>query len=239
MTNLDNWKVIAHRGASNEAPENTLTSIKRALSLKVDFVEMDIHITRDQVPIVIHDHSFLRTTNALFSTTVSDSLYKDVTKLNAGSWFSPSYPFEKVPTLYEALALPKTNARWMIELKDDGGKHEALSEVVKDAIDRRSDILVASFSMDILSFFPNHPKMALAYTEEGIEKALKAGHPHLGINHFLLNHERICELLSLKKRIWTYTVDCPKRAIELVLAGVEGVITNHPREFLYLKNGKR
>ncbi|HEV8228512.1 MAG TPA: glycerophosphodiester phosphodiesterase family protein, partial [Candidatus Limnocylindria bacterium] len=89
--------VVAHRGLSAEAPENTMTAFRRALEVGCDLVEFDCHLTADDVVVVIHDDTLDRTTNG--SGYVRDRTVQEITALDAGSWFAPEFADEQVPTL--------------------------------------------------------------------------------------------------------------------------------------------
>jgi glycerophosphoryl diester phosphodiesterase len=107
--------IIGHRGAAGLAPENTLASIEKALSLGVDRIEIDIHQTKDNVLVVIHDETLERTTNG--KGKIKDLTYREILKYSAGAKFSPACENEKVPTLAEVLDLIDGKSQLLIELK--------------------------------------------------------------------------------------------------------------------------
>ncbi|AFZ42335.1 glycerophosphoryl diester phosphodiesterase [Halothece sp. PCC 7418] len=111
MTNL-----IAHRGYSAIAPENTLASFQSALEQPIIGVEFDVHLSRDGVPVVIHDATVDRTTNG--QGNVATKTVKELQSLDAGSWFDPRFSQETIPTLSEVLELfASSNVHLYIELK--------------------------------------------------------------------------------------------------------------------------
>src|SRR5262245_13704174 len=99
------FTLIAHRGASSEEPENTLASIRRAIELSVDWVEIDVHLTRDLVPVVIHDSTTSRTTDSQKKLKIESSPLEILKQLDAGSWFHLRCKEERIPTLAEVLQL--------------------------------------------------------------------------------------------------------------------------------------
>jgi len=110
-------KVIAHRGASSLAPENTLASFSKAIDLGVDYLELDVWNTYDDSLIVIHDNTIDRTTNG--TGTVTAMYYFQIARWDAGSWFSPQFTGERIPTLRQVLTLIKEkNAKACIEIKN-------------------------------------------------------------------------------------------------------------------------
>lgn len=109
--------LVAHRGYSAEAPENTHAAFTEALMRGYDHIEFDVQLTKDGVPVVIHDLTVDRTTNA--SGLVKDYTFSEIQELDAGSWFDESFKGQTVPSLSEVLALLKGRARLHIELKSD------------------------------------------------------------------------------------------------------------------------
>ena len=93
--------IIAHRGASGYAPENTLASMELAIKLGCDAIELDIHLTKDQQIVVCHDFTVDRTTNG--RGEIENLTLEDIKKLDAGSWFSDEFKGEKIPTLEEVI----------------------------------------------------------------------------------------------------------------------------------------
>jgi len=109
--------VIAHRGASAYAPENTLASFSKAAELKADWFELDCHLTRDGQLAVIHDGSLERV--AGIKKTVPAMTLAEIKQADAGAWFSKDFAGERIPTLDEALALAKGRIGVYIEIKSD------------------------------------------------------------------------------------------------------------------------
>src|SRR4051794_34519268 len=96
-------KVIGHRGAKAYAPENTLAGIRTAAQQGARWVEVDVKLTRDGVPILMHDDTVDRTTNGKGAAATLD--FAELRRLDAGAWFGPAFAGERIPTLEEALAL--------------------------------------------------------------------------------------------------------------------------------------
>ena len=97
--------VIAHRGASGHAPENTLAAFKRALALGATFIETDLQLSRDSHFVAIHDDTVNRTTNG--QGKVHDLSLAELRRLDAGSWFGSEFTGERIPTLDEILEFSK------------------------------------------------------------------------------------------------------------------------------------
>jgi glycerophosphoryl diester phosphodiesterase len=107
--------IIAHRGASGSAPENTLSAFKKALEIGVDYVELDIHLSKDGEIMVIHDPTLERTTNG--TGAVQDKTLAELQQLDAGSWYGDAFKNEPLPTLRQVLELVNGRAKVLIEIK--------------------------------------------------------------------------------------------------------------------------
>jgi glycerophosphoryl diester phosphodiesterase len=138
--------VAAHRGASRLAPENTLAAFARALSVGARAVELDVRLTSDEQVAVMHDADVDRTTDG--TGPVSSMSSSEIKGLDAGSWFGPGFPGEKVPFLGEVLALTEGKARLNVELK--GGPADLLAARVVDEVSRchaTERVLAMSFDL--------------------------------------------------------------------------------------------
>lgn len=139
--------IVGHRGAMGTRPENTLGAFEHAAELGAEWIELDVHLAKDGVPVVIHDASLERTTNGKGKVAARTS--KALAKLDAGSWFGATFANEHVPSLDEALAWAKARGvRVQIELKGDPVVAAGLPEAVVASLARTGttgDVLVISF----------------------------------------------------------------------------------------------
>src|SRR5262245_59418730 len=110
-------EVIAHRGSSAVAPENTLAAVDLAIRAKAHRVEFDVQLTKDGVPVVLHDETLERTTNG--KGRVRDRTYKEISKLDAGSWFHADFRGERLPTLDMVLELCRGKIPVNVEIKSE------------------------------------------------------------------------------------------------------------------------
>ncbi|MGI9290250.1 MAG: glycerophosphodiester phosphodiesterase [Gammaproteobacteria bacterium] len=108
-------KVIAHRGDAKALPENTLISFQAAIDKGMDFLELDIKLTKDGVPVVLHDASVERTTDGVGN--VASLTFKELQQLDAGSWFSPEYAGQQVPSLQQVIDLAIDRTCVYIDMK--------------------------------------------------------------------------------------------------------------------------
>ncbi|MBI5034164.1 MAG: glycerophosphodiester phosphodiesterase [Chloroflexi bacterium] len=109
--------IIGHRGASASAPENTLASFRLALDMGADGVELDVTLTKDDVPVIIHDGTVDRTTNG--KGLINQMTLGEVRQLDAGGWFNAKFCGEKIPTLEEVLTEISPRGIVNIELKTE------------------------------------------------------------------------------------------------------------------------
>jgi glycerophosphoryl diester phosphodiesterase len=143
--------VIAHRGASAVSPENTIASFKQAIVAEADIIEMDVHLSRDDEVVVIHDSTLWRTTNG--KGKVNDHSLDDLKKLDAGSWFNKDFFNERIPTLKEVLTLPVKSGRFNVELKGTLKEYPNLPERVVEAISSSGmvdKVVITSFNPEYL-----------------------------------------------------------------------------------------
>ncbi len=110
--------LIAHRGASGEAPENTMAAFRLALEQGADLLEMDVHLAADGSLVVLHDPTVDRTTDG--HGLVGQLTLDQIKALDAGSWFSPQYEAERIPTLEDVLQWAAGRVALAIEIKRDG-----------------------------------------------------------------------------------------------------------------------
>lgn len=110
-------RIVAHRGASHDAPENTMAAFRRAWELGVESVELDVHVTRDRQAVVIHDPTTKRVTGV--DRPVADQTLAEIRALDAGSWKHAAFRGERIPTLAEVLDSVPAGRTLFLELKSD------------------------------------------------------------------------------------------------------------------------
>ena len=143
-------QIIAHRGASAERPECTLSAFARAIEVGATAVEMDVRTTRDGKLYLLHDATLNRTTDS--EGTASDKTLAQLKELDAGSWFDKKYQGERIPELREALQQCKTKIDVLLDLKEQGTKyaHQVAAEVIKYGDPQRTIVGVRSVEQALL-----------------------------------------------------------------------------------------
>ena len=143
--------VIAHRGFSSQAPENTLVAFRKAVELGCDMIELDIQFSKDKEVVVIHDDTLERTTNG--KERLIDFTLADIKKLDAGSWVGPQFSGEKVPTLKEVLQQSKGKIPVNIEIKHPKDGQYNIEELAEKAVKEVKDAGMLS-QVNFFSFNP-------------------------------------------------------------------------------------
>lgn len=143
---------VAHRGFSGKAPENTLAAIRMALALPfVRWMEIDVQLTKDGVPVVIHDFTLDRTTNG--HGKVKNMEFEYLRRLDAGGWKGRAFRGERVPSLEEVLDLASGRLKLNIELKTRGDMYPGLEQAVIDLVSAkgmRDEVVLTSFDDGVL-----------------------------------------------------------------------------------------
>lgn len=225
--------LIAHRGASSEAPENTLKAIKRAIDLRVEFIEMDLHITKDNVPVVIHDPKPTRTTNLKKPARVETLTLQELKKLDAGSWFSPAFAGETIPTLEEVLDLDFHGVQLMLEIKKSSLPVDELMSLIYAVLaKKRPSAILGSFEKEIVQSLlqSDYPVIGIIEKPEMIKTFLDMGLKHLALWSRIMEPGLVRTLQEQGVKIWVFTIDDCKKAQFLRSLGVDGIITNNPQK---------
>ena len=216
---------IAHRGASSLAPENTLESFKKAIELKCDGIELDVHMTKDNQLVVIHDEFLDRTTNGTGS--VRNLTLNEIKKLDAGSHFSNKFKDSKIPTLKEALEIKQ----W------EPGIEKNVITMIQNYNYEKKTIITSFNPMSVLKckeickdiktgllvfFLQNNPL--------DMKKKLKIDYLCMDVNYIkLLSQNNIDTLKKNNLKILTFTVDRKDDMAYMIKHKVDGIITNKPQ----------
>lgn len=230
--------VIGHRGAARYAPENTLESILTAAEMGVKWVELDVKLTKDSVPIIFHDDDLDRTTNG--HGPVAAMSFSDIRDLEAGSWFSDSFAGIKIPTLEEAIdVILEHNLGVNLEIKPCPGREKDTAEAILDVLARIWDeperLLISSFShvslevaMDMAEEWPRGFLMEEEWPDNWKELAEYLNASTINIDGRTVTREQVEEILDLEKPVLAYTINDPQLAKTLRQWGVDAMFTDDP-----------
>ncbi|MEM9735807.1 MAG: glycerophosphodiester phosphodiesterase family protein [Pseudomonadota bacterium] len=237
----DPGRVIAHRGASRAAPENTLAAFRLAAAHGVHWAEFDVSLLGDGTPVLIHDATLDRTTDRTGPLSALGAA--DLAGIDAGSWHGPGYRREALPTLRQAMALFEALGFYVnLEIKPQDLAPEAVAEAVADAVAAwawvEERVVISSFSLECLAhlrrLLPTQPLAALLDDPPedwpGVVADLGAGALHCGWEN--LTPGILSEAVALGIEVRCYTINEPDRLVWAREAGLTGVITDDPRLFL-------
>ena len=249
LTALNGRYVIGHRGNAAHAPENTLESFRQAAALGVDAIELDVRVTRDGVPVVLHDPTLSRTTNR--GDAVADISLFNLRGADAGAMFTPdagaSFPYRgrglTIPTLRDVIdATPGIPLLIEVKVPEAGSaildvlRHAGASGRVVAASMRRDAVLplraanlaTGASAMDVLALWSllirGRPPRSLSYA------ALCIPRVYGGLPLPVTGLARMAKTAAVPTHVWT--VDDPWVAQKLWRSGVQGIVSNDPATML-------
>ncbi|MYV97834.1 glycerophosphodiester phosphodiesterase family protein [Streptomyces sp. SID3343] len=230
--------VVAHRGASSAAPENTLISDETARRAGADWIENDVQPSKDGVPHIVHDDTVDRTTNG--KGRVRDLTSAQLAALDAGSWFSPLHTGARVPTLRAQLDDLRTRGgNLLLEIK---GKHtkDEVARIVRDVRDTGMSgrVFVQSFEVDALEYTRElAPDLPLGLLRGDLDADPVALAKKLGLKAYnpsaaglAKRPGAVADLHRAGVAVMVWTVDDAPSWKTLEAGGADAIITNRPAE---------
>lgn len=229
-------RLIAHRGASGCAPENTMAAFRRALELGAKSMELDVHQTADRELAVIHDEDFKRVAGR--AARVGRLSWKEARALDVGSWFDPRFSAEKVPSLSEVMDLLEGKAELNIEIKKGSSLYPGIEERVVALIRaRRAWDWTAVSSFDHKALYAVRaldPRARIGYLQ-GLTSLKTAFREIEALKGESLNQSlrqvspgKVRQAHDRGVKVLVYTVNKPEDAARLAKMGVDGIFTNFP-----------
>ncbi len=227
---VDNVAIMAHRGASAGAPENTMAAVKRAIEEHADWVEIDVQETADGEVVVYHDSDFKRLANV--DLKIWDATMDDLKKIDIGSWFSPEFKDERVPTLADVLDVCRGKIGVNIELKYYGHDQQ-LEQRVADIVETHkmaSNIILMSLKIDVVKKM----KAIRPSWKVGLLMSVSAGGmknedvDFLAVNAAFVDRAFIQSAHKDRMKVYVWTVDDVPTMSIMIGRGVDALITNEP-----------
>ena len=223
-------EIIAHRGASGAAPENTVAAFDAAVDQATDWVELDVQEDTDGTVVVMHDSDFMKL--ARNSLKVWESTTEQRAGIDIGSWFGPQFAAERVPTLEDVLLRCKGRTKVVIELKYYG-HDQRLEERVADIVERtgmQDQIVAMSLNHDIVrkmkKLRPNWTVGLLTATAIGNVPAMEGD--FLAVSTGMATPSFVRAAHSAGKDVFVWTVNDPMTMALMVTRGADGLITDEP-----------
>jgi glycerophosphoryl diester phosphodiesterase len=231
--------VVAHRGNSGMAPENTMVAIRQGVDAGAEMVEIDVQVTSDGRLIVFHDSVLGRTTNG--TGRVAAHSYEQIAGLDAGSWMDPGFAGEPVPLLLDVLEYLRGRAYLNIELKRYGDDPESADRFLRgvlqtiDVAGMMEQTLLSSFDHGLLA-----QARALGYAipvavilhpeDRGMpsERALPIGANAVVMSKKQLSRERMEDARKHSLPVGIYTINTPDEVRRAMSYGVQAIVTNFP-----------
>jgi glycerophosphoryl diester phosphodiesterase len=226
--------VVAHRGASGSAPENTLAAFREAMAHGARAIECDVHLSADGAVVVIHDATLERTTDG--QGRVAEQRLTVLKTLDAGRWMAPAFAGERIPELSELLDLVDERLLLFIELKAG----DRLAERVAAVLGARGggNVVLLSFDPEQLvhvkRLLPGVPTMLLARREAQeapawiVDTAVAARAMVVGVERGGLDAAFVEAAHRAGLGVFAWTVNSVEEARRLAALGVDGLVTDHP-----------
>lgn len=232
-------KIYAHRGSSGTHPENTLAALQAAAELPIAGVEIDVHLTKDGVPVVIHDEKINRTTDG--KGYVKDMTLDELKEFDAGSWFSEEWSGERIPTLEEVFEIFEgTDHRLNIEIKSDVFPYDTLVDKVIALAHKwgMSDrLLLSSFNHEDILHICRETEVKSAILTSQIyvdvyDYARVIGTKQIHVSLPAAFRKMTTDALRKGAIVYVYTVNSTDYAEQLQQIGIHGIFTDHPQRML-------
>jgi glycerophosphoryl diester phosphodiesterase len=232
---------IAHRGASAYYPENTMSAFKAAVDMKADMIELDVLLSKDNIPVVFHDERLDEKTNG--SGLVCDHTLSDLKKHDAGSWFDTKFKNERIPTLREVLEFSRNRILVNIEIKpevvtekEESGIVELVLNLVEE-LGMEEVVMISSFDyrvLERLSKRETNIKSALLYERvqsHGREPSRLAKDYNIdafNCSYHQLIDNWVSQLKNNKIPFFIYTINDELTMKSLIQVGAKGIFTDKP-----------
>jgi glycerophosphoryl diester phosphodiesterase len=226
----DNVQIIAHRGASLAAPENTMAAIDRAIADGADWIEIDVQESADGEVVVIHDRDLMKLAGV--SLRVSEATVEQLAGIDIGSWFAPEFSEERVPLLADVLAKVKGRSKLIVELKYYGRDEQLEQRVVEliEAAGMQDDTMIMSLEFSgvqkVRALRPDWKVGLLSARAVGDLTRLDVD--FLAVQFALARGALVRATHAADKELYVWTVNDPLSISQMMSLGVDGVITDEP-----------
>jgi glycerophosphoryl diester phosphodiesterase len=232
--------IVAHRGWSGLAPENTMAAFRLAVAdPRISWIELDVQLSKDGIPVVIHDYKLRRTTGA--SGDVKDYTIEQLTKLDNGSWFSPQFHNERIPTLEQVLKELQGRIKLNIELKTKDQLYPGLEQAVIDLVQAYSmeaNVIITSFDTSALKTTKRlAPSIRTGLITSSVPITIKdqlrvLGADLLSVDYRIVNPKFVRSMMESGYDVMVWTVNEPRTIESLVSVNPTlWICSNYPDRF--------
>ncbi|MFV1964256.1 MAG: glycerophosphodiester phosphodiesterase family protein [Pirellulaceae bacterium] len=226
----DNVVIMAHRGSSKAAPENTIAAVRQAIVDGADWIEIDVQETADGEVVVFHDSDFMKLAGV--NLKIWDATTSDLKEIDVGSWFAAEFQEERVPTLGEVLDVCRGKAGVNIELKYYGHDEQLEQRVagVVEAHGMVANVVIMSLKLDAVrkmkSLRPNWKIGLLMSLSAG--NLRDSGADFLAVNATFANRRFVSSAQKRGQDVYVWTVNDAATMSSMISRGVDGLITDKP-----------
>ncbi len=244
--------VVAHRGDSAPMPENTVPAIESAIDVGVDMVEVDVRLTKDRVPVLIHSARLEHTTTG--RGLVADHTWDEIQGFDAGVWRGPEFAGERVPSLEEVIDLAGGRVPLNLDFQTADAvapgvavvREAGLTDAVVisgcraecfDIMAEATNEITTLLNLDVLS--PGSTAAgAAAFAHASIDIAGELGAAGINPEHSLVDAGLVARSRGVGLGVWTWVINDEDRVAELIDMGVTAVMTNRPERMLAVVGGR-
>lgn len=236
-------EIVAHRGASHDAPENTLASVKLGWKQRADGVEIDVYLTKDGQVVVFHDKTTQRIGGR--DRDVADQTLAELRQLDAGGWKAEKYRGEPIPLLADILKTIPADKRLFIEIKSEAEILPEMKRVLEAAGTTAGQAAIIGFDYDTMlaakKTFPDRQVYWISSLKAGRDGGRSPGRDELiakakagGLDGLdlrakpVIDPEYVRAVHDAGLKLYVWTVDDPAEAARLAAAGIDGITTNRP-----------
>ena len=237
-------QIIAHRGASHLAPENTVAAANLAWEKQADAVEVDVYLSRDRKIMVIHDSTTKRTTGKARDLKIADHTAEELRRLDVGTFKDKAYTGERIPLLEEIIATIPPEGRLFVEIKCGAEILDPLKQII-EASDQRDRIVIIGFGLDTVKAakrqMPNIPTYWLVGTRKNndtgtwiphsptlVDQLAGSGLDGLNVHWAGVTREFAQCVQTAGLDLYAWTVNDPAEAARLQAFGIRGITTDRP-----------
>ena len=233
--------IIAHRGFSDEAPENSMVAFQKAIDAKSDMIELDVRLSADNVPMVFHDRRLQRTSDS--SGAINQKHSRQLREIDNGSWFSPKFNRERIPLLKDVFPILKKDLRLNIEIKPDvvsTNEVSAVELVVNEAEKAKvlSKVLFTSFNHQMIkeineideSIVTGVIYNPITHFRKSPSTLVKNSKARIFVcSKFQINNDVVADTHNAGYILYVYGVKTGRDVQRLLDLNVDGIICNNPR----------
>lgn len=224
--------IVAHRGASGSAPENTLAAFRRALEIGATALELDVHCTADGQVVVMHDATVERTTDG--SGAIAQMTLAQLQKLDAGAWRGAEFAGERVPTLAEVCRLARNRAFLFVEIKAEGIAAAVLDVLAAEKMEGQA--ILISFSADNIrrakELRSDVATGLLTMQASDMDRLAALGADALCIHYPAATEELARALHAADRLLNVWTVNDPEEIRRMAKLGADFITTDYPEQGL-------